>query len=117
MSMNLFDCGAVLFESQQDEEDLRIECAVTPEGALEILQESDGPMTQWCFEESPHRIEAVVEPLDLEGLMEYFHADEPHQLPAILRFEYTGYDCFLRLRALLRRLAIPYTVFEAPIVR
>ena len=57
--MDLFDCGAVLFESQEGEEALRIECAVTPEGALEVMQESDGPLTSWCFEESPHRIEVV----------------------------------------------------------
>ncbi|MDO4437675.1 MAG: hypothetical protein Q4B77_06995 [Coriobacteriaceae bacterium] len=115
--MELFDCGAVLFESREGEESLRIECAVTPEGALEVLQESDGPLTSWCFEESPHRIEALVEPLDLKGLMEYLHADDPRQLPAILRFEYTGYDCFMRLRGLLKRLGVPYTVFEAAIVR
>lgn len=108
--LDLFDCGAVLFESDQDEEALRIECAMTPEGALEVMQESDGPLTEWCFEETPHRIEAVVEPAELDALMEYFHVDEPYQLPAILRLEYTGYDCFLRLRALLRRLAVPYTV-------
>lgn len=115
--LDLFDCGAMLFESDQDEEVLRIECAMTLEGALEVMQESDGPLTEWCFEETPHRIEAVVEPAELDALMEYFHVDEPYQLPAILRLEYTGYDCFLRLRALLRRLAVPYTVLEAAIAR
>ena len=39
------------------------------------------------------------------------------QLPAILRLEYTGYDCFSRIRALLRRLVVPYAVYEAPIAR
>lgn len=117
MPMDVFDCGVVLFDSQEDEEDLRVECVVTPEGALEILQESDGPITWWCFEESPHRIEAVVEPMGLEALMGYFHVDEPWQLPAILRLEYTGYDCFSRIRALLRRLVVPYAVYEAPIAR
>lgn len=115
--MDLFDCGAVLYESQEDEEDLRIECAITPEGALEVLQESDGPLTSWCFEESPHRVEALVEPLDVERLLEYYHLDEARQLPAVLCLEYTGFDCFLRLRTLLRRLTIPYTVFEAAIAR
>lgn len=115
--LELFDYGAVLFESREGEEALRVECVVTPEGALEVMQESDGPLTEWCFEESLHRVEAVVEPLELEGLMEYFHVDEPRQLPAILRFEYTGFDCFKRLRGLLRRLEIPYVVHEAVIAR
>ncbi len=55
MSMDVFDCGVMLFESQEDEEDLRV--------------------------------------------------------------EYTGYDCFSRIRALLRRLVVPYAVYEAPIAR
>lgn len=38
--MDLFDCGAVLYESQEDEEDLRIECAITPEGALEVCRKA-----------------------------------------------------------------------------
>lgn len=115
--MDLFDCGAVLFESQEGEEALRIECAVTPEGALEVMQESDGPLTSWCFEESPHRIEVVVEPMEAERLLEYYHLDEPRQLPAVLRLEYTGFDCFQRLRSLFKRLAIPYVVFETEMTR
>lgn len=115
--MDLFDCGAILYESQVGEEALRIECAVTSEGALEVMQESDGPLTSWCFEESPHRIEVVVEPMEAERLLEYYHLDELRQLPAVLRLEYTGFDSFQRLRALFKRLAILYDVFEAEIVR
>lgn len=115
--MDLFDCGAVLFESKEDEEDLRIECAVTPEGALEIMQESDGPLTAWCFEESPHRIEATVDPVEVERLLEYFHLDAPQHLPAVLRLEYTGCDCFQQVRALMRRLGIPYEVREERVTR
>ncbi|EJW91392.1 hypothetical protein EVA_20500, partial [gut metagenome] len=29
-----------------------------------------------------------------------------------LRLEYTGYDCFQQIRALMRRLGIPYEVRE-----
>ncbi len=115
--MDLFDCGAILYESQEGEEALRIECAVTSEGALEVMQESDGPLTSWCFEESPHRIEVVVEPMEAERLLEYYHLDELRQLPAVLRLEYTGFDSFQRLRALFKRLAILFDVFEAEIVR
>lgn len=115
--MDLFDCGAILYESQEGEEDLRIECAVTPEGALGVMQESAGPLTSWCFEESPHRIEAAVGPMEAERLLDYFHLDGAWQLPAVLRLEYTGPDCFQRLRSLFRGLAIPYAVFETEIAR
>ena len=115
--LDLFDCGAVLFESGEGEEGLRVECAVTPEGALSIVQVSEGPLSAWCFEESPHRIEVMVEPMEVERLMEYFHIDEPGQLPAVLRMEYTGYDCCQRIRALLRHLGISYDVEENEVVR
>lgn len=110
--MELFECGAVLYESAEDEEGLRIDCVVTEEGALGIMQESDGPLTMWCFEESPHRIETMVEPSDVGRLLEYFHLDGPRELPLVLRLEYTGYDSFCRIRALFRRLDIPYVVHE-----
>lgn len=114
---DLFDCGAVLFESDVDEEGLRIECVVTPEGELRVLQESEGPLSEWCFEESPHRIETVVDADTTAGLLEYFHLDAPHQLPATLRMEYTGYDCARQIRSLMKRLEIPYRVVEAPVLR
>lgn len=115
--MDLFECGAVLFESDEDGETLRIECAVTGEGGLDFLQESEGPLTEWSFEETPHRIEVSVPPIGAMNLATYFHLDMVTQLPAVLRLEYVGYDCFIRIRALMRRLEIPYCVVEAPIVR
>lgn len=114
---DLFECGAVLFESDADEEDLRIECTVTAEGELRVLQESLGPLSEWCFEESPHRIETVADAEATAGLLEYFHLDTPYQLPAVLRMEYTGHDCARQIRSLMRRLEIPYHVIEAPILR
>jgi len=110
--LDVFDCGAVLFESGEDEEAMRVECAITSEGALGIMQESDGPLTEWCFEESPHRIEVTVPPAGVLGLLDYYHVDEAHMLPAVLRLEYTGYNCFRRIRNLMKRLEIPYEVFE-----
>ena len=115
--MDLFECGAVLFESDVDEEGLRIECAVTPEGELCVLQESAGPLSEWCFEESPHRIETVAEADAVSGLLEYFHLDARHQLPAVLRMEYTGYDSARQIRTLMKQLELPYRVLEAPILR
>ena len=114
---DLFECGAVLFESDADEEGLRIECAVTSEGELRVLQESEGPLSEWCFEESPHRIETVADADAAAGLLEYFHLNVAHQLPAVLRMEYTGYDCARQIRALMKRLELPYDVIEAPILR
>lgn len=55
--------------------------------------------------------------MEAERLLEYYHLDELRQLPAVLRLEYTGFDSFQRLRALFKRLAILYDVFEAEIVR
>lgn len=115
--LDVFDCGAVLFESGDEEEALRIECAVTQDGKLEIIQESDGPLTQWCFEESPHRLEVEVSRINVQGLLDYFHLDEVRMLPAVLRMEYTGYNCFARIRKLMRNLEIPYNVLEHDIVR
>lgn len=114
---DLFECGAVLFESDVDEEGLRIECAVTPEGELDILQESAGPLTEWCFEESPHRIETVADAASTAELLEYFHLESVRQLPAVLRLEYTGYDCGRLIRDLMTRLEIPYRIIEEPILR
>lgn len=114
---DLFGCGAVLFESDADEECLRIECAVTPEGELDVLQESAGPLTEWCFEDSPHRIETVVDAISTAELLDYFHLDSARQLPAVLRLEYTGYNCGRLIRDLMNRLEIPYRVIEEPILR
>lgn len=115
--LDVFDCGAVLYESDEGEEGLRVECAVTPEGALEIVQLSDGPLTAWCFEETPHKIEVAVDPMEVDRLLEYFHIDDVSQLPAMLRMEYTGYDCSQRIRKLMKRLGIAYQVTENQIVR
>ena len=109
--------GAVLFRSDADEEALVIECAVVEGGGLVVMQESDGPLTEWCFEETPHRIETVFSPGGARALSEYFHLDEVRQLPAMLRAGYVGYDAGLRVRELARRLGISYRVIEAPIER
>lgn len=116
-AMDVFDSGAVLFASEEEGERLRIECAVTPEGSLRIVQESSGPLTQWSFRESPHTVEAVIDPAGVGELLGYFHLDAAHQLPAVLRLEYTGYECFSNLCDLMKRLGIPYEIREAAIVR
>ena len=47
----------LLFESEEDEEALCISCRATKEGGLVIHQMSEGELTAWCFEESPHEVE------------------------------------------------------------
>lgn len=115
--MVLNEASAVLFESGEDEESLVVECAVTAEGGLSLMQESDGPLTSWCFEESPHRIEVEVDPADACALAERMGLDEAGQLPAALRCEFTGYDCLREIRVLMKRAGIRYRVIEHPIVR
>ena len=109
--------AAVLFQSERDEEDLRVECAITADGCMDIMQESAGPLTEWCFEESPHRVETYAGADAVDALMRYFHLDIPEQLPELLRIEYMGYDCGMRIRALMRSLDVPYEVIESDIVR
>lgn len=117
MEERLDGTHAVLFESAGEDEALRIECAITREGGLVILQESDGPLTRWCFEESPHRIEVDVLPDQAKGLLAYFHLEDVAQLPPVLRLAYLGYDSGLRIRGLMRRLGVSYRVIENPIER
>ncbi len=117
MAMDVFDSGAVLFASEEEGERLRIECSITSRGSLHIAQESSGPLTQWSFGESPHTVEATVDPTGVGELLDYFHLDAAHLLPAVLRLEYTGYECFSNLCGLMKRLGIPYEIGEAAIVR
>ena len=110
--VELFGASTVLFESGEGEEAVRIECAVREDGGMAVLQESDGPLTDWCFEETPHRVETVIGPLSVKGLMEYFHLESAVQVPAALRMQYVGYESARRIRELLRRLELPYEVVE-----
>ena len=115
--MDVFDSGAVLFASEEEGESLTVECAMTEDGRLRIVQASAGPLTKWSFRESPHTVEAMIDPAGVGELLGYFHLDAAHQLPAVLRLEYTGYECFSSLCDLMKRLAIPYEIREAAIVR
>ncbi|MBY4797547.1 hypothetical protein K6V98_04150 [Collinsella sp. AGMB00827] len=115
--MQVFQEVAVLFESSEDGESLRIDCAMTREGGLQIMRVSEGPLTQWCFEESPHPVTTLVDPAGTSSLMEFVQADLSPQLPAVLASEFTGVEADADIRAFLRRLNIGYEVKEPPIVR
>lgn len=115
--MDVFDSGAVLFASEEEGECLRVRCVVTSEGSLRIVQESSGPLTLWSFRESPHTVEAMVNSAGVSEFLDYFHLDVAYQLPAVLRLEYTGYECFASLCDLMKHLGIPYEIREAAIMR
>lgn len=114
---DVVECGAVLFEDTVGEEKVRVGCVVTPGGELSVMQESDGPLTDWCFEHVPHHIEVVVDISGVHRLLEFFCLEQPYQLPMVLRLEYTGYECFRRVRQLFKRLRIGYAVREDAVRR
>lgn len=58
--MELFDDRVVLFESDEGGEYLLVTCEPSGMGGLVLRQTSEGPLTQWCFEESPHVVETFV---------------------------------------------------------
>lgn len=63
--MELFDDRVVLFESDEGGEYLLVTCEPSGMGGLVVRQTSEGPLTQWCFEESPHVAETFGRTRDL----------------------------------------------------
>ena len=108
---------AMLFENEPDEERLKIEASLLGDGSLLIHQESEGDLTRWCFEDSPHTVDTLVAAPAVRGLGEYFHVDTPEQVLEVLVMGFTGYDAGVRVRELLKRLELPYEVHEQAIVR
>lgn len=109
--------AAMLFENEPDEERLKIEASLLGDGSLLIHQESEGDLTRWCFEESPHTVDTLVSAPEVRGLGEYFHVETSEQVLEVLVMEFTGYDAGVRIRELLKRLELPYEVREQTIVR
>lgn len=106
------DASFVLFESEPDEERLRIEAVPMGDGGLLVRQESEGELTEWCFGESPHIVDTLVGAPSLWRLGEYFRVEGTGRVAEVLAMRFTGYDAGERLRGLLRRLGIPYEVRE-----
>lgn len=109
--------SALLFESDADDERLRITCALEPDGALTITQVSDGALTDWCFEETPHVIEVFVPAEGVADLARSFGLDGAHQLLATLQMRFAGYDAARKIRAHLRQEDIAYRVRENRVAR
>ena len=106
--MELFDDRVVLFESDEGGEYLLVTCEPSGMGGLVVRQTSEGPLTQWCFEESPHVVETFVMH---EGL------GTSNQVARMLSISFADYDCAQRVRSLLRELDAKFDVIEKPIDR
>ena len=71
--MELFDERVVLFESDEGGEYLLVTCEPSGMGGLVVRQTSEGPLTQWCFEESPHVVETFVTHVRRLWSLEHFY--------------------------------------------
>lgn len=66
--MELFDERVVMFESDEGGEYLLVTCEPSGMGGLVVRQTSEGPLTRWCYEESPHVVETLCHARDLRHL-------------------------------------------------
>lgn len=107
----------LLYESGPDEEQLRIEGFIDHAGSLHVRQTSAGPLTRWCFEETPHDVEMSIDAEGVRALAALLELDAAEQLPAALQIRFAGYDGAMRLRECLKEGGVPYAVNESRIVR
>ena len=109
--MELFDDRVVLFESDEGGEYLLVTCEPSGMGGLV------GPLTQWCFEESPHVVETFVTHEGLVALEHFYGVRTSNQAARMLSISFADYDCAQRVRSLLRELDAKFDVIEKPIDR
>ena len=86
-------------------------------GGLVVRQTSEGPLTQWCFEESPHVVETFVTHEGLVALEQFYGVGTSNQVARMLSISFADYDCAQRVRSLLRELDAKFDVIEKPIDR
>ena len=115
--MELFDDRVVLFESDEGGEYLLVTCEPSGMGGLVVRQTSEGPLTQWCFEESPHVVETFVSLEGLVALERFYGVGTSNQVARLLSISFADYDCAQRVRSLLRELGVEFDVVERPIDR
>lgn len=109
---------AMLFDSQEGEEELRVDCAIDDEGSLHVMQVSSGPLTSWCFEESEHSVETIVPVQSVSGLLDHLELETPGQLLAALQIDYAGrYEASQLIRSLVREAGGEYEVVEHAVQR
>ena len=115
--MELFDERVVLFESDEGGGHLLVTCELSGMGGLVVRQTSEGPLTQWCFEESPHMVETFVTHEGLVALEQFYGVGTSNQVARMLSISFADYDCAQRVRSLLRELGAGFDVVENPIDR
>ena len=115
--MELFDDRVVLFESDEGGEYLLVTCEPSGMGGLVVRQTSEGPLTQWCYEESPHVVETFVAHEGLVALEHFYGVRTSNQVARMLSISFADYDCAQRVRSLLRELDAKFDVIEKPIDR
>ena len=108
--MELFDERVVLFQSDEGGEHLLVTCEPSGMGGLVVRQTSEGPLTQWCYEESPHVVETFV-------AHEALVVGTSNQVARMLSISFADYDCAQRVRSLLGELGAGFDVVEKPIDR
>ena len=107
--MELFDERVVLFQSDEGGEHLLVTCEPSGMGGLVVRQTSEGPLTQWCYEESPHEALVVLE--------HFYGVRTSNQVARMLGISFADYDCAQRVRSLLGELDAKFDVVEKPIDR
>ena len=86
-------------------------------GGLVVRQKSEGPLTQWCYEESPHVVETFVAHEALVVLEHFYGVGTSNQVARMLSISFADYDCAQRVRSLLGELGAGFDVIEKPIDR
>ena len=115
--MELFDERVVMFESDEGGEYLLVTCEPSGMGGLVVRQMSEGPLTQWCYEESPHVVETFVPREGLAELEHFYGVGTSNQVTRMLSISFADYDCAQRVRSLLGELGAGFNVVEKPIDR
>ena len=70
-----------LFSSREGEERVDVWCAYEEGNGLSVVERLEGPLAQWCFEESPHVVELrVAEPV-LPVLLAYLELSDEASSP------------------------------------
>mgnify|MGYP000010722508 CR=1 FL=1 len=115
--MELFDERVVLFQSNEGGEHLLVTCEHRVWAAWVVRQTSEGPLTQWCFEESPHVVETFVAHEGLVALERFYEVGTSNQVARMLGISFADYDCAQRVRSLLGELGAGFDVIEKPIDR
>ena len=115
--MELFDERVVMFESDEGGEYLLVTCEPSGMGGLVVRQMSEGPLTQWCYEESPHVVETFVPREGLAALEHFYGVGTSNQVARMLSISFADYDCAQRVRSFLGELGAGFDVIEKPIDR